>query len=164
MAIIMERRLLLYTGGGGAAAPSLSAGLTIRDHQTRGGRVKMEWPPAAAAARIHLDWAAPPAVAAAAGATTAAEPRGEVTMTATEAAEATTLLPLSVGKLRGWERGGGLEAQTAPPTPHPQLIDSVRRLKPRKNTLGHGRRAADVFEEDFFFGADRSTPLLPNPT
>lgn len=98
MAIIMERRLLLYTGGGGAAAPSLSAGLTIRDHQTRGGRVKMEWPPAAAAARIHLDWAAPPAVTAAAGATTAAEPRGEVTMTATEAAEATTLLPPSVGK------------------------------------------------------------------
>lgn len=112
MAIIMERRLLLYTGGGSAAAPSLSAGLTIRDHQTRGGRVKMEWPPAAAAPRIHLDWVALPAVTAAAGATTALVPRGEMTMTATEAAEAATL-PLSVGKLCGWERGGGLGAQTA---------------------------------------------------
>lgn len=55
---------------------------------------------------------------------------------------------LPVGKLCGWERGGGLGAQTAL---LPQLIDSVRRLKPRKNTLGHGRRPDDVFEEDFFF-------------
>lgn len=146
MAIIMERRLLLYTGGGSVAAPSLSAGLTIRDHQTRGGRVKMEWPPAATSARIHLDWAALPAVTAAAGATTPSVPQGEVTMTTTEAVEAGTL-PLSVGKLYGWEGGGGLGAQTAP---LPQLIDSVRCLKPRRNTLGHERRPDVVFEKDFF--------------
>lgn len=63
MAIIMERRLLLYTGGGAAAAPSLSAGLTVRDGRTGGGRVKMEWPRGAAAARIHLDWPAAPVAA-----------------------------------------------------------------------------------------------------
>lgn len=70
-----------------------------------------------------------------------------MTMTATEAAEAATL-PLSVGKLCRWERGGGLGAQTALLR---QLIDSVRCLKPRKNTLGHGRRPDSMFEEDFFF-------------
>lgn len=48
MAIIMERRLLLYTAGGAAlaAAPSLSEKLMIRYHKTRGGHVKMECPPA----------------------------------------------------------------------------------------------------------------------
>lgn len=49
MAIIMERRLLLYTargaGGGGCCTPSLSEKLMIRYHKTRGGHVKMEWPP-----------------------------------------------------------------------------------------------------------------------
>lgn len=51
MAIIMERRLLLYTargtgGGGGSpsAAPSLSGKLMIRYHKTQDGHVKMEWP------------------------------------------------------------------------------------------------------------------------
>lgn len=147
MAIIMERRLLLYTGGGSAGAPSLSAGLTIRDHKIRGSRVKIEWPPTATAARIHLDWAALSAVSGAAGATTAPVPQGEVTMTNTEAVEAATH-PLSVGKLCGWQRGGGLEAQTPL---LPQLIDSVRRLKPRRNTFGHERRPDVVFEMDFFF-------------
>lgn len=49
MAIIMERRLLLYTAGGAAlaAAPSLSEKLMIRYHKTPGGHVKMECPPAA---------------------------------------------------------------------------------------------------------------------
>lgn len=51
MAIIMERRLLLYTacgaeGGSLPAAPSLSGKLMIRYHKTQDGHVKMEWPPA----------------------------------------------------------------------------------------------------------------------
>lgn len=53
MAIIMERRLLLYTargagggvGEGGGCTPSLSEKLMIRYHKTRDGHVKMEWPP-----------------------------------------------------------------------------------------------------------------------
>lgn len=32
----------------------------------------------------------------------------------------------------------------------------MRRLKPRKNTLGHGWRPDDVFEEDFFFFFERT--------
>ena len=50
MAIIMERRLLLYTacaaeGGAPPPAPSLSGKLMIRYHKTQDGHVKMEWPP-----------------------------------------------------------------------------------------------------------------------
>lgn len=51
MAIIMERRLLLYTarstegGHGWGTAPSLSEKLMIRYHKTRDDHVKMEWPP-----------------------------------------------------------------------------------------------------------------------